>query len=124
MERLRGPLFEAYVQFNLAGILSAWWPRAELNFWSVQGRHEVDFVASLGRRCVGIEVKAGSRFRSRELGGLETFLETTPEATAGILAYNGTEAVVLGERLYAVPMAWLLSQGGQMRLTPRAPHDA
>lgn len=56
---------------NRAGILSAWWPRAELNFWSVQGRHEVDFVANLGRRCVAIEVKAGSRFRGRELSGLK-----------------------------------------------------
>ncbi len=108
-EPLRGPLFEGWVQQNLAGIASAWWPRAELNFWSVQGRHEVDFVFSLGRRCVGIEVKAASRFRGRELGGLKAFLEKTPEATAGILAYNGTEAVALGERLYAVPLAWLVA---------------
>ena len=59
-EPFRGALFETYVYQNLAAILSARAPKADLTFWSVQGRHEVDFVLSLGRRAIGIEVKAGA----------------------------------------------------------------
>jgi hypothetical protein len=108
-EPLRGALFETYVLQNLAGILGAHRERAELGFWSVQGRHEVDFVVSLGRRVIGIEVKAASRFGSGDVAGLRAFLQSTPGAAAGILAYNGSETVPLGERLYAVPLATLLS---------------
>ncbi|HSF14669.1 MAG TPA: ATP-binding protein [Vicinamibacteria bacterium] len=108
-EPLRGALFETYVYQNLSGILSARLPRAELFFWSVQGRHEVDFVLSRGRDVVAVEVKAGSRFDNRDLAGLQAFAKKTSGLRAAVLAYNGTETVKLGERQYAIPMATLLS---------------
>jgi predicted AAA+ superfamily ATPase len=108
-EPLRGALFETFVAHNLAGILGAHLPAAELAFWSVQGRYEVDFVVSVGRRSLAIEVKAASRFGDRDTAGLRAFLAKHPEAVGGILAYNGAEAVPLGEKLFAVPLARLLS---------------
>ncbi len=108
-EPMRGALLETYVFQNLAAILGAHLPQAELAFWSVQGRHEVDFVVSSGRRAVGIEVKAGSRFGDRDLAGLKAWMSATPGASTGILAYNGTEALPLGGELYAIPLAQLLS---------------
>lgn len=108
-EPLRGALHETFVLQNLAGILGAHRERAEIGFWSVQGRHEVDFVIAHGRRVIGIEVKAASRFGPGDLSGLKAFLASTPGAAAGILAYNGGELVPLGERLYAVPLSLLLS---------------
>ncbi len=94
---------------NLAGITSVRWPRAEITYWSVQGRHEVDFVLTLGRRSVAVEVKAGSRFGHRDLAGLRAFLAKSQDDAVGVLAYNGSEAVRLGEGLYAVPLSWLLA---------------
>jgi predicted AAA+ superfamily ATPase len=108
-EPLRGGLFETYVHQNLAGILTAQEDRAELAFWNVQGRHEVDFVLASGRRCVAIEVKAASRFFGRDTSALRTFLDNTPGAVAGVLAYNGHEVAPLGDRLFAVPLGLLLS---------------
>jgi hypothetical protein len=108
-EPLRGALFETWVHQNLRALLDAHLPEAELAFWSVQGRYEVDFVITHGRRSVAVEVKAGSRFSRKALSGLEAFLARTPEAAAGVLAYNGEEAVALGDRLYAVPVGLLLS---------------
>lgn len=35
--------------------------------------------------------------------------KTTPEARAGILACNGTEALAVGQNLYAIPIGLLLS---------------
>jgi len=80
-----------------------------LREWSVQGRHEVDFIVSRGRDVVAIEVKAGSRFRDKDLAGLRAFSSKTPGVRAAVLAYNGVETVKLGEALYAVPLATLLS---------------
>lgn len=108
-EPMRGALFETYVGQNLAALLGAHLPKAHLHFWSVQGRHEVDFVISSGRSCIGIEVKAAGRFSEKDLSGLQAFMASTPEARAGILAYNGTEALAVGQNLYAIPIALLLS---------------
>jgi predicted AAA+ superfamily ATPase len=107
-EPMRGALFETYFLQNLAAILGAHLPKAEIGFWNVQGRHEVDFVVTHGRRSIAIEVKSGTRFSDRDLAGLQTFSAKTPGVAASILAYNGTEAVQLGERLFAIPIGLLL----------------
>jgi hypothetical protein len=108
-EPLRGALIETYVLQNLAGILSALEPRAELAFWSVQGRHEVDFVVTSGRGVFAIEVKAATRFGERDLAGLKAFAASAPGFRAGILAYNGEEPRPVGDRLFAIPLGLLLS---------------
>ena len=107
-EPLRGALYETYVYQNLSGILAARFPQHEIGFWSVQGRHEVDFTISRGRDVVAVEVKAGSRFRDKDLAGLEALSRKAPRLRAAVLAYNGTETVKLGDNLYAVPMSTLL----------------
>lgn len=98
-ERLRGALFETFVGQNLAALLGAHRPQARLEYWSVQGRHEVDFVVSDGRNAVGIEVKTATRFGERDLAGLRAFAANTPDVRAGILAYKGTETLPVGDRL-------------------------
>lgn len=108
-EPLRGALFETYVLQNLQAILGSHRPQARVDYWSVQGRHEVDFVVTAGRASIAIEVKAASRFGDRDLSGLRAFAENTPDVRAGVLAYNGTEAVRLGSGLYAIPIGLLLS---------------
>lgn len=106
---LRGALFETYVYQNLSANLFNGWTGATLSYWNVQGRHEVDFVIEAGRDVMAIEVKAAARWEKRDLVGLSAFLAATPRCRAAILAYNGTEAVSLGERLWAVPISLLLS---------------
>lgn len=108
-EPLRGALYETYVYQNLSGILGAHMPEAELGFWGVQGRHEVDFILSHGRRAIAIEVKSASRFDRSDLAGLQALRSNTPGIVAGILAYNGAEAVALGDNLFAIPLGLLLS---------------
>lgn len=108
-ELVKGALFETYVAQNLTGIIDTRWPGASLNFWHVQGRYEVDFVIEAGNKCLAIEVKSAARWEERDLAGLMTFLSMTPNCVAAVLAYNGTEMVKLGERLWAVPLGLLLS---------------
>ena len=107
--RLRGALLETYVAQNLVSILDATWPRANLYFWNIQGRHEVDFIIEAGNRCLALEVKAAARWEKEDLASLKAFLAATPHCIAGILAYNGAIPVQLGDRLWAIPLSILLS---------------
>jgi predicted AAA+ superfamily ATPase len=107
-DMLRGALFETYVAQNLAALLEARLPDAQLSFWHEQGRHEVDFVIEAGRKVFAIEVKAATRWSSSDLSGLRAFLERTPACAAAVLAYNGKEAVKLEDRLFVIPLGGLL----------------
>ncbi len=107
-EVLKGAMFETYIAQNLMGMVDARWQRAKLHFWNIQGRYEVDFIIEAGRRCLAIETKASARWDDKDLSGLKTFLSTTSNCIGGILAYNGTDAVKLGDRLWALPLSMLL----------------
>jgi len=106
---LYGAIFETYVTQNLFSILSAKWQNASLYFWTVQGRHEVDFVIEAGRSCIALELKSKVRWQERDLAGLRAFLKATPHCKAGILCHNGEDAVQLGQKLWALPTSLVLS---------------
>jgi hypothetical protein len=106
---LYGALLETYVAQNLIAILDSTWPKADLFFWNIQGRHEVDFVISSGKKCIAVEIKGSARWESRDLSGLKAFLAATPQCIGGILAYNGSAPISLGDRLWAIPISMLIS---------------
>lgn len=108
-EPLRGALFETYVAQNLAALLEAHLPDARLAYWHEQGRHEVDFVIEQGRSVFAIEVKAATRWESRDLSGLRAFVDRTPACSAAMLAYNGREAAHLEGKLWVIPLGHLLA---------------
>jgi len=108
-EPLLGAMFETYIAQNLISIVGGRWKEDELYFWSVQGRHEVDFIIEAGRNCLAIEVKSSARWEKKDLSGLEAFVNSTPPCVAGILGHNGTEAVRLGEKIWALPLDLILS---------------
>jgi hypothetical protein len=107
-DMLRGALFETYIAQNLAALLEAHLPDAQLAYWCEHGRHEVDFVIETNRKVFAVEVKAATRWSESDLSGLRAFLDRTPDCVAAVLAYNGKEAAKLGERLWAIPMGQLL----------------
>lgn len=106
---LRGSLFETYIAQNFFALLDAYLPDAQLSYWHEQGRHEVDFIIEYNRAVFAIEVKTTTRWNETDLASLRTFLERTPTCQAALLVYNGTEAVKLDDRLYAIPMGTLLT---------------
>jgi predicted AAA+ superfamily ATPase len=108
-EPLLGALFETYVAQNLQNIINSVWPEARLYFWTIQGRQEVDFILEVGRYCLALEIKWGAKWQERDLAGLRAFLSSTPHCKAAILGYNGSDAVQLGEKLWALPLSLILS---------------
>lgn len=105
----RGAVIETYVAQNLMGIVHSTWPKADMYFWNIQGRHEVDFIIQAGKKCIAIEIKAAARWNGKDLAGLKAFMAATPHCIAGILAYNGSVPISLGDKLWAVPIGILLS---------------
>ena len=105
---LRGALYETYVAQNVAALLEAHQPEAQLSFWQEQGRHEVDLVIEVGRRIFAIEVKAATRWNENDLSGLRVFLNRTPACAAAVLAHNGREAARLSDQLWALPIGLLI----------------
>ncbi|MFN0167702.1 MAG: ATP-binding protein [Bryobacteraceae bacterium] len=106
---LMGPLLETWVVQNVTAILEAHLPGARLSYWHEQGRHEVDLVIEHNRKTVAIEIKAATRWTESDLGGLRAFMERTPGCVAGVLAYNGNQAVEIGRKLWAIPIGLLLA---------------
>ena len=108
-EAMKGALLETYAAQNLAALLESEWTGARLSYWHVQGRYEVDFVIEKGRETLAIEIKSAARWDERDLAGLKAFLDKTKQCRLAILAYGGRETVRLGDRLWAVPLAAVLS---------------
>ncbi len=108
-EPLYGALFETYMAQNFFSIIGSRWREAQLYYWSIQGRHEVDFIIEIGRSCLAIEVKSSSRWQESDLSGLRAFLGGTPYCRAAVVCYNGTEAVRLGDKIWALPLGLVLS---------------
>jgi len=106
---LKGAFWENFAAQNLLGVLSAYYLDAKLCYWSVQGRHEVDFIIDVEGEAIAIEIKSGSRWQERDLLGLEIFLKSSKNCRAGILAYNGTKVYNLGNNIWAIPISLLLS---------------
>lgn len=108
-EPFKGAMFETYAAQNLSAIINASWADAQLYFWNIQGRHEVDFIVEAGNKCIAVEVKAAARWTDKDLSGLRAFLSQTPHCLAAVLAYNGTESVRLGDKIWAIPVSTVLS---------------
>lgn len=103
---LRGALAETYVFQNLTAWLSAYYPEARLTHYRAHSGYEVDFVVELHNTVLAIEVKASHRVDARDIKGLRAFLASETRCCAGVVFYQGSEILPLGDRMWAVPMGW------------------
>ncbi len=103
-----GAFFENLILTQMLAWRETVVPRPEIYYWRTHGGIEVDFVIEAGRRLLPVEVKSGHRVRPEDIRGLQAFLdEHSRAAPFGILLYGGGEALLLAERLVAVPMSSL-----------------
>jgi len=83
-------------------------PRLNITHWRTANGREVDFVVETGRRLIPIEVKATPRPSSRDLAGLNAFLDTYEAASFGVVACPCPAPKVLSSRVVALPLSQLL----------------
>jgi len=119
--RMIGKLLEAWVANQIAACLGVSQRLVTMHYWrdtkkdkdkKPENRHnEVDLVLvdSQGH-AIGIETKLSSTATLSSAGGLAA-LNAVRELDFGYVIYTGTKTVRLSERIYALPIGALSSQG-------------
>jgi len=103
-----GALLESFVLHHLRSWASLQVPEARIYYWRTTTGYEVDFLIERGRHLLAIEVKSTTAPRFSDIKGLQFFLEEYPEARCGVLAYNGNRMFRLTEKIFAVPIRFLV----------------
>lgn len=113
--KLFGQLLESYVFAELRKQIT--WAEGEygLFYYRDKDQYEVDFVVeNASGDIIGIEVKAAASLSMSDLAGLKRLASVAPQHfKAGIILYDGTETLPLGQvndrPLWAIPIATLTS---------------
>lgn len=104
-----GALLETFVYQELRR-LASWHPRNH-DFYHFRDRDqtEVDIVIERGiHQLAGVEVKAAATVTTADFRGLRKLRQSAGERfVAGVVLYDGHTVAGFGDRLYAVPIAWL-----------------
>jgi predicted AAA+ superfamily ATPase len=106
-----GPVLEGFVAMEI--LRQAGWSvsRVRVHHYRSTGRREVDLILERpDGRLVGIEVKAATTVRERDLGGLLELKETCGERFhRGLVLHPGEAIVPLAPKIHSVPLAALWS---------------
>lgn len=104
-----GPVLESYVYGEI--IKQSTWAEGDYAVYGYRDKDqvEVDFVVEeRSGQVAGVEVKAAASVQAKDLAGLKKLAALAGDRfSAGILLYDGTETLPLGDRLWAVPLCTL-----------------
>lgn len=106
---LFGALLETFVYAEL--LKHSTWAQADYQilYYRDTDQYEVDFVVeNRAGELIGVEVKASATLTEKDLRGLKRLAGIAGDAMKlGVILYDGTEALPLGEKLMAVPLSSL-----------------
>ncbi len=109
-ERSRfGKVLETFVYGELLKHAATAEGEYRILYYRDQDKFEVDVVIeNADGQLVGVEVKASATVKESDLRGLKKLANAAPNAfKRGILLYDGTETLPLGDGLWAAPIATL-----------------
>jgi predicted AAA+ superfamily ATPase len=104
-----GPVLETFVYGELLKHASSAEGDYELLYYRDHDKMEVDFVIeNAAGDIVGVEVKSTATVKADSLRGLHRFSDAAgPRFKRGIVLYDGTETLPLGDGIHAVPLSSL-----------------
>ena len=106
---LFGALLETFVYAEL--LKHTTWAEADYQilYYRDSDQNEVDFVVeNRAGEIIGIEVKAAATLTEKDLRGLKRLAVLAGDSLKmGVMLYDGTEALPLGEKLWAMPLSSL-----------------
>lgn len=81
----------------------------QLYYYRDHDQYEVDVVAeNASGQLVGVEIKAAATIKESDLRGLKRLMSVAKEQFClGVILYDGTETLPLGDRLWAAPISSL-----------------
>ena len=104
-----GAYFETLIFHHLRVLSELLVPAARLYYWRLQSGQEVDFVVEHGRRLLGIEAKMSAQVGYGDTVALRRFLNAYPQASGGLVLYQGQSVRHLSNKIVAIP--WTLITG-------------
>jgi predicted AAA+ superfamily ATPase len=115
----RGALFEGWILTVLRAHNEVSELYEEISYWApLQAREtEVDFLLRRGQEFLAIEIKAQSRFSTKQLAGLKA-IGDLPKITRRILVYTGDRRLKTGEGIEVWPLQSFLSAIADGELWP------
>jgi uncharacterized protein len=104
-----GHILESFIYGELLKINAAAERNYEILYYRDHDQYEVDLVAEdASGRIVGVEVKASATVKVSDLRGLKRLASLAGnQFTMGVVLYDGTETLPLGDRLWAAPISTL-----------------
>lgn len=104
-----GAVLESFIFSELLKLTTVSEDDYRLLYYRDHDRYEVDFVIeNSAGQLVGVELKAAATVRQSDLRGLKRFKSVANDQfKAGIVLYDGTETLPLGDALWAVPISTL-----------------
>ncbi|MCD6580842.1 MAG: ATP-binding protein [Desulfuromusa sp.] len=104
-----GPVLESFIFSELLKLTTVSEDDYRILYYRDHDRYEVDFVLeNPAGQLVGIELKAAATIKQSDLRGLKRFKSVAKDQfKLGIILYDGTETLPLGDALWAVPISTL-----------------
>ena len=104
-----GKVLETFVYGELLKHATTAEGKFQLLYYRDHDQFEVDVVAeNAGGELVGIEVKAAASIKNGDLRGLKRLSSVAGDQfKLGIILYDGTESLPVGDRLWAIPVSTL-----------------
>ena len=106
--RYKGDIYETFVFAELLKHLNYSENVMELFYYRTTDKKEIDFIVKKGEKILAIEVKSAKSVKKEDFKHIIDFQERSTKDILGIVFYSGEKVVGFGEKLFAVPLAFLL----------------
>ena len=106
--RYKGDVYETFVFAELLKHINYSENVMEFFYYRTQDKKEIDFIVKKGEKILAIEVKSAKSVKKEDFKHIIDFQERSSKDIVGIVFYSGENIVGFGEKLFAVPLAFLL----------------
>ena len=106
--RYKGDVYETFVFAELLKHINYSENVMEFFYYRTQDKKEIDFIVKKGEQILAIEVKSAKSVKKEDFKHIIDFQERSSKDILGIVFYSGENIVGFGEKLFAVPLAFLL----------------
>jgi len=106
--RYKGDIYETFVFAELLKHINYSESVMEFFYYRTQDKKEIDFIIKRGERILAIEVKSSHSVKRDDFKHIIDFQKRSSRDILGIVFYGGESIVGFGDKLFALPLAFLL----------------
>jgi predicted AAA+ superfamily ATPase len=104
---LFGKLYESFIVSEIIKTLENNGSLYRAYSWRTADKAEVDLIIEAQGKTLPFEIKSSEILSSRDVSGLNSFLDDNPDCQAGYIIYPGEKIIPISGRIIALP-DWLL----------------